>query len=171
MKYVAFFRALNVGKSNRIKSADLKILFENVGAFNIHIILQSGNVIFETANLLAFKTHLESELSKIIDTPVYWVIYSADQFESLWKGIEKLKTDDLNGSWIQVLLSEKPNGFGFQPSEVDVELTQSPTWVVYHPKGVSKSNLKVKNLFEQSPNSTFRNYNTLLRVYNRLLSV
>lgn len=171
MKYIAFFRALNVGKNNRIKSGDLKALFEQSGAFNIHLIQQSGNVVFETRDLDAFTSALKAQLLETLNNPVYMVIFTAAEFTDLWQSIHPLKTEQHNGSWMQILLSKHPSKIAFIASEVDVELAHTPTWVVYHPLGVSKSNLKIKPIFDAVPESTFRNYNTLSKVYQKLLSV
>lgn len=49
MRYVAFLRAVNVGKHNRVKMADLKAIFEGLGFQNVTTYIQSGNVLFETS--------------------------------------------------------------------------------------------------------------------------
>lgn len=45
---IAFLRALNVGKTNRIKMEELKFLFTEIGFSNIVYYLQSGNILFDT---------------------------------------------------------------------------------------------------------------------------
>ncbi|MGL5514534.1 MAG: DUF1697 domain-containing protein [Sporomusa sp.] len=46
MKYVAFFRGINVGGKNKVKMDDLKKLFYYCGFDNIKTYIQSGNVLF-----------------------------------------------------------------------------------------------------------------------------
>jgi uncharacterized protein (DUF1697 family) len=48
MKYVAFFRGINVGGKNKVKMADLKQLFYDCGFYAVKTYIQSGNVIFES---------------------------------------------------------------------------------------------------------------------------
>ncbi|WP_088189479.1 DUF1697 domain-containing protein [Desulfosporosinus sp. FKA] len=46
--YVALLRGINVGGKNRIKMADLKLVFENMGLKKVQTYIQSGNVLFES---------------------------------------------------------------------------------------------------------------------------
>lgn len=48
MKYVAFFRGINVGGKNIVKMAELKKLFSELGFQGVQTYIQSGNVVFET---------------------------------------------------------------------------------------------------------------------------
>ena len=50
MKYVAFLRAINVGGHAIIKMVDLKKMFESAGLEKVQTYIQSGNVIFESAD-------------------------------------------------------------------------------------------------------------------------
>lgn len=45
-KYIAFFRGINVGGKNRVKMAELKQLFVELGFQDVKTYIQSGNVIF-----------------------------------------------------------------------------------------------------------------------------
>lgn len=46
MKYVAFFRGINVGGKNKVKMDDLKKMFAECGFADIKTYIQSGNVVF-----------------------------------------------------------------------------------------------------------------------------
>ncbi len=48
MRYIAFFRGINVGGKNIVKMASLKQLFCDIGFEAVQTYIQSGNVIFET---------------------------------------------------------------------------------------------------------------------------
>ena len=48
MKYIAFFRGINVGGKNIVKMADLRQLFADLGFQGTETYIQSGNVIFST---------------------------------------------------------------------------------------------------------------------------
>jgi uncharacterized protein (DUF1697 family) len=47
--YIALLRGINVGRAKRIAMADLRTLFEDLGFENVRTLLNSGNVVFETA--------------------------------------------------------------------------------------------------------------------------
>ncbi len=47
MRYVAFFRGINVGGKNIVKMAELKKLFSGFGFQKIQTYIQSGNVVFD----------------------------------------------------------------------------------------------------------------------------
>lgn len=49
-KKIAILRGINVGGKRKILMADLKLLFDNLGFFNIETYIQSGNVIFNSIN-------------------------------------------------------------------------------------------------------------------------
>lgn len=46
--YVALLRAINLGKRNKISMANLRTLFESLGAKDVTTYLQSGNVVFKS---------------------------------------------------------------------------------------------------------------------------
>lgn len=73
MKYIAFLRAINVGK-RIVKMEHLKSLFESLGFDNVETFIASGNVMFETASQKTtslekkIANHLENELGYEVDT-------------------------------------------------------------------------------------------------------
>ncbi len=48
-RYVAFFRGINVGGNKIVPMADLQHLFGTLGCENVKTLLNSGNVVFESA--------------------------------------------------------------------------------------------------------------------------
>ncbi|MDQ7094036.1 DUF1697 domain-containing protein [Desulfosporosinus sp. PR] len=46
--YVALLRGINVGGKNKVKMADLKLAFEEIGLSKVQTYIQSGNVLFES---------------------------------------------------------------------------------------------------------------------------
>jgi len=52
-RYVAFLRAINVGGNTIIKMADLRRAFESMGFANVETHIQSGNVLFASAETSA----------------------------------------------------------------------------------------------------------------------
>lgn len=64
MRYAAFIRAVNLGKSRRVTSPQLKSLFEEAGAEEVATFRTSGNVVFEAPRDItpALEAHLEQAL-------------------------------------------------------------------------------------------------------------
>lgn len=73
MRYVAFLRAINVGK-HQVKMDHLRKLFEEMGFTNVETFIASGNVIFETKSTKAaalemrIERHLEQALGYDVGT-------------------------------------------------------------------------------------------------------
>src|SRR6266498_779442 len=49
-KHVALIRGINVGRAKRVAMADLRKLVEDLGYGDVHTLLNSGNVVFTTAD-------------------------------------------------------------------------------------------------------------------------
>jgi uncharacterized protein (DUF1697 family) len=64
MRYAAFLRAVNLGRNRRVTSAQLKALFEEVGAEHVATFRTSGNVVFEAPRDMVpdLERHLEKAL-------------------------------------------------------------------------------------------------------------
>jgi uncharacterized protein (DUF1697 family) len=50
VQYLALLRGINVGGKNIIKMADLKACFESLGFSDVVTYIQSGNVLFKSAD-------------------------------------------------------------------------------------------------------------------------
>ena len=66
MKYAVFLRAINVGTTNRVKMADLRLWCESLGFTRVGTHLQSGNILLEAelTDPEAVAVQLEVMLSK-----------------------------------------------------------------------------------------------------------
>jgi uncharacterized protein (DUF1697 family) len=64
VRYAAFLRGVNVGRNHRVSSAELKSMFEELGADEVATFRTSGNVVFEAPRDMARKIeqHLEKTL-------------------------------------------------------------------------------------------------------------
>ena len=72
MRYVAFLRAINVGGRAVVRMADVKRAFESAGCTNVATVIQSGNVVFESAEKKAILLQkIEAGLRELIDAPVF----------------------------------------------------------------------------------------------------
>jgi uncharacterized protein (DUF1697 family) len=64
VRYAAFLRGVNVGRNHRVSSAELKSMFEELGADDVATFRTSGNVVFEAPRDMArnIEQHLEKTL-------------------------------------------------------------------------------------------------------------
>ncbi|WP_144555284.1 DUF1697 domain-containing protein [Bacillus sp. X1(2014)] len=109
--YIALLRGINVGKNNRIKMADLKILLETLGLEKVKTYIQSGNVLFESSNDASqLSRQLEEEISKTFGFPVPVILRTAEEYEQIIRdcpySMESLK----EGESIQLaFLADEPS--------------------------------------------------------------
>lgn len=64
--YVAFLRAIKVGRTTLIRMTDLRKMFESFGLQNVQTYIQTGNVIFESdeSNTSVLEERMERQLEK-----------------------------------------------------------------------------------------------------------
>ena len=101
MKYVALLRGINVGGKNRIKMADLKKCFEDLGFENVITYIQSGNVIFETDKSA-------SSAAKQIET----ALPKKFKLDS-----DSIKTLVLSQKQFKTIIDKAPKEFGKKPDK------------------------------------------------------
>ena len=63
-QYLALLRGINVGGNNIIKMADLKACFENIGFTDVMTYIQSGNILFRSAE--KDKTQLTQKIERVL---------------------------------------------------------------------------------------------------------
>jgi len=99
-QYLALLRGINVGGGNLIKMTDLKACFEASRFENVTTYIQSGNVLFETAETERAKliTKLEKALSKMFSPYKARVVLCSH-------------------TKLSQIVREAPKGFGSQPQK------------------------------------------------------
>ena len=97
-QYLALLRGINVGGNNIIKMADLKTCFENMGFSNVLTYIQSGNVLFKSAEKDTAK------LTKKIETGVS----ERFRYES--------RLVVITHKQLKQVVEEAPRGFGKVPA-------------------------------------------------------
>ena len=112
--YLALLRGLNVGGENIIKMTDLKACFEKNKLENVATYIQSGNVLFETAETDHVKLikKLENALSKTFSPYKARIILCSH-------------------AKLRQIVQEAPEGFGSQPQKYhyDVIYLKAPLTV------------------------------------------
>lgn len=98
-QYLALLRGINVGGNNIIKMAELKACFESMGLTDVITYIQSGNVIFKSAEKDNAKLtkKIEAGLSKTFNYKARLVVISHKQLKQAVK--------------------ESPHGFGKEPDK------------------------------------------------------
>ncbi|MEZ4934473.1 MAG: DUF1697 domain-containing protein [Saprospiraceae bacterium] len=82
-KYIAFLRGINVGKI-RIKMADLKLAFANMGCKNVQTYLQTGNVVFNAdLPINDLKNKLEKGLFETFHYEAFVQLYLFETLEDI----------------------------------------------------------------------------------------
>lgn len=99
IQYLALLRGINVGGKNIIKMMDLKACFESLGFSDVVTYIQSGNVLFKSAEKDKAKltNRVEKELSKQFDYPSRLVIVTHKELKEI--------------------VHNAPRGFGAEPDK------------------------------------------------------
>ena len=81
MRYVALLRGVNVGGNNKVPMADLRACFEAAGYENVKTYINSGNVIFDSAetDLVKLVKTCEKSIETRFGFPVRVSVVSSDQ--------------------------------------------------------------------------------------------
>ena len=111
MKYVAFFRGINVGKKNLIKMADLKDFFIELGFKNPKTYLRSGNVIFESENKdkKSIAKDIENNLKVNFDISVPILVKNTDEIAKIIEDNPFQTSEELEKELYITLLFNKPD--------------------------------------------------------------
>jgi uncharacterized protein (DUF1697 family) len=169
--YIAFLRGINVN-GRIIKNTDLQICFENMGFNHIKIILQSGNVIFESSedNHTKLKTSIEKSLEKRFKYPAKIILTDLATLTTI---IKKYPFDnsDISKQQYVVFLSEDVRKELLTAEKLDskVEEIKSGDMVVYWTvtKGMTLKSVfgKLVAKAKYRDISTTRNLNTLQKIF------
>jgi uncharacterized protein (DUF1697 family) len=106
MRYAAFLRAVNLGRNRRVTSAQLKSLFEEIGAEQVATFRTSGNVVFEASRDMA--RTLEKHLEQALGHEVVIFLRTASEVKEI-AGREPFPLKDVEASKgkLQVSMLEK----------------------------------------------------------------
>ena len=175
--YIALLRGINVGGKNKIKMADLKAAMEALGLAGVQTYIQSGNVVFRSAEKEAsLRSRIEQKLAADFAYPARVNLRTANEIESLIKscpftGEEILKTQSMTEaeSFYVCFLSEVPSSDKIErikPYINDADQCKIAGRDVYllfsHSIRDSKLAAKLQLLDEAA---TTRNFNTVQKLY------
>jgi len=156
---VALLRGINVGKSVRIGMADLRAVFEGLGASNVRSYLQSGNVIFDgTVDVAALESAITDRFGI---TPRVLLLSSAELHAVAGEiPIRDLATDPSRGF---VYFMESVPASLDVPDEIAPEQLIVGKLAVYQwsPQGAGQSKIKASFIKSLGPTATARNLRTV----------
>lgn len=168
-KHITILRGINVGGHRKILMADLKTLFQKLGAKNVETYIQSGNVIFEHKNADNLSSIITDEIERTFGFKVPTITFSekylqeiiinnsfADEFEVERLHITFFKHEP------EAALVKKLTEFDF--GKDDFIIKGRAVYVYCHKK---YSDTKLNNqFFEKKLNTpaTTRNWKTILKI-------
>lgn len=171
MKYVALLRGINVGGNNKIKMADLKIAVEKAGYANVVTLIQSGNVIFDSAILDQKKIakQLEQVMLKTFGVVSRVVIRSLPQMKKVIADIPaSWKKDDIRK---YVAFIKEPMTAAAAAKEIPVregvdilDVGDGVLYMATKMEGLTKSGYTKIVGTKIYQDMTMRNFNTTLKI-------
>jgi uncharacterized protein (DUF1697 family) len=109
VRYAAFLRAVNVGRNHRVTSAELREIFEGVGAEEVATFRTSGNVVFEAPRDLA--AQIEKALERTLGYDVGVFTRTAKELAEIAEAqpFKPAQVDASKGKLQVSMLSAKPS--------------------------------------------------------------
>ncbi|SRX75927.1 DUF1697 domain-containing protein [Aequorivita antarctica] len=166
--HIALLRGINVGGHKKLKMADLKLLFEDLGFQDVVTYIQSGNVVFDAEE----GEDLSGKISKEIENRFGW------ELPVLVKTVNEIaiiltdcpfKEEKKVEAYFMLLASPPKEEFMKAVSEISYpneEFVLSPECVyIYFGNGYGNAKLN-NNFFEKKLKvaATTRNYRTLAKL-------
>jgi uncharacterized protein (DUF1697 family) len=107
--YVALLRGINVGSHKRVAMADLRALFEGLGAADVATYVQSGNVVFKSADGAEKLTRaIERRIHRDLGLSVTVVVLTRAQLTKVLGGNPFAKAKKAPSKLHVAFLAEKP---------------------------------------------------------------
>ena len=172
-QYLALLRGINVGGNNIIKMTDLKSCFENMGFTEVVTYIQSGNVLFKSAEKDKFKLtrKIEKALSERFNYQSRIVVVTYKELKKVIEGTPKGFGKDLDTYRCDVIFLKEP----LTPAEAmkDVSIKEGVDhayqgkYVLYFSRLTSKASQSHLAKIIKLPvyqNMTIRNWNTTTKL-------
>jgi len=165
--YVALLRGVNVGGNNRLLMADLRAHFASLGYLEVRTFIQSGNVIFQSANAVRSE-HLEAAIANQFDIVTPVVLRTAQQIAA---AVRRNPFADLDRGRLHVgFLRQTPLAGAVAGLELEqfapdrARVVQSDVYL-YLPNGTARSKLATYVDRRLKSSMTVRNWNTVSELH------
>lgn len=161
--YIALLRSVNVGGTNKLPMAEVRLLFTSLGYRDVQTYIQSGNVIFSSGKLPDAR-HIETAIAQRLSVQTDVVLRSAD---ALAKIVEGNPFSDQEMPFLHVGFSVKA------PVEPDIKKLERERFVpekfaiigsemyLFLPNGMARTKLPAYLLRQLKVVTTIRNWKTV----------
>ncbi|MBN1450485.1 MAG: DUF1697 domain-containing protein [Anaerolineales bacterium] len=169
--YISLLRGINVSGQKQVRMADLKNLYEALGLVNVQTYVQSGNVVFDSAEQDAIKLTkaIEAQVEKVFGFSVPVLTRTAGDFRRIIKNHPFAQEDSLRV--LVTFLYERPaqsklDELGQHEDKVDQFALGEQEIFLFCPGGYGKTKLS-NTFFEKKLDvaATTRNWKTVNALY------
>ena len=170
--YVALLRGVNLGARNKVSMADLRTLFESLGAEDVQTYVQSGNVIFKSrvGGAGELTEAIERGISRELGLDIRIMLRTSERLARIVAG-NPFAASQSDGTKLHVtFLADVPerarahrlDSVAFEPDEFRV---QGREVYLHTPNGYGRSKLS-NAYFEKQLDvaATTRNWNTVTKL-------
>ena len=168
VRYVALLRGINVGTAKRIAMSDLRESFASLGYTGVRTVLQSGNVVFDSATPVD-ASRLEEHIERSTGVRAGVVVVDADRFRAIAAANPLLEIADDPARLLVTFLETVPDPAGLElpgDEELAPERLVFGEHAVYQwlPDGVLASKLPPRFAAALGPRVTARNWRTVQKI-------
>ena len=172
-QYLALLRGINVGGNNIIKMADLKACFEKMGFTDVITFIQSGNILFKTAekDKVKLTTKIENTLSERFGYKSRMVTVTYKELKKVVEAAPKGFGKDLDKFRCDVIFLKEPltpkEAMKNVSKKVGVDDAHAGEFVLYFSRLISKASQSHLTKIIKLPmyqNMTIRNWNTTTKL-------
>ncbi len=173
--YIALLRGINVSGHHKIKMAELKQLFLELGYHDVFTYIQSGNVIFKSniKESILIEDTIISAISKHFGHAIKVLVLNKEELTTIFNSnpfLAKDPTMDISKLHVTIL-NKKPDIAGIPPIEILVAASDDEfilvenTIYLHCPNGYGNTKL-TNNLFEKKlkTSATTRNWQTITKL-------
>lgn len=171
--YVGLLRAVNLGSHNKVAMADLKALLTELGLTNPRSLLQSGNLVFETAARATgpLEKLLQTSAAKTLGLQTDFFVRSGAEWQQAIADNPFPKEAQLDpGHTVLMCLKDAPSPAAVKALQGAItgrEVVRAKGRHAYflYPDGIGPSKLTIKLIEKKlATTGTARNWNTVLKL-------
>lgn len=169
--YVSLLRGINVGGNKKIKMADLRALYRELGFEDVDSLLQSGNVVFKST--LQDIDQIAKQIEEAIENQYGFhsdlFVLKSDSFISAhqanpFSDEDKYDTKKVLVAFLSKIPSEENVAIFVEshPGPETIEIIDGVAYI-YFPEGMGRSKLNPTTMFK-GVSATGRNLNTMNKI-------
>lgn len=175
--YVSLFRGINVGGNHQVSMADLKAVHEALGLQEVVTYIQSGNVVFHSAEADApqLQRQIEAAFEQRFGFHSAVMLRTPSEFNEIVAKNPFQGQQDKETKWLAVLfLAARPidgaqNALRTAYAGPEEFFISGQDMYIYYPDGMGRSKLSGSFLERKLKTvGTARNWNTVLRLQEML---